>query len=369
MKRILVIYTGGTICTKISNNVKSTDRKAAFALPEFYKKSNSPFKEEVAFENGDYFGILSENMTVEKWNKLIAYFLKEVLPNIERYDGIIIAHGTDTLAYSAALFSLLLKGISIPVFFVSSNEQLQKEKEADTEIAELNEKANGNINFQTAVECICRNVPAGVYVPYKNIDEDKVRVHFGERIEQCKIYSENFYSFDSVTYCKNIRSKIEKKGVESVGRPLLIERCKEKKLKDCVLKIEPYVGLNYSRFSFRGVQAILHSTYHSGTACVEKDQKKETKKQPLSQSSILRFIDRCSEKGIPFYYAPCNIADDAEMYDTVPTIKNHKKGSVQMLYGMTTELLYAKLIIAYSLDFSEKERAEFLKVSNVQKVF
>lgn len=36
--------------------------------------------------------------------------------NIEKYDGIVIAHGTDTLAYSSSLFSLVLKELS-KVFF------------------------------------------------------------------------------------------------------------------------------------------------------------------------------------------------------------------------------------------------------------
>ena len=46
-KNILVIYTGGTICTTIKDGKMSTDETAASALTELFDKSDSPYKDKV----------------------------------------------------------------------------------------------------------------------------------------------------------------------------------------------------------------------------------------------------------------------------------------------------------------------------------
>ena len=166
-KNILVVYTGGTICTAVTDNTKSINADTAYSLNEFYYNSNSKCKNNIELHKGQYFGILSENMTIKKWNEIIKYFACSVVPNINNYDGIIIAHGTDTLAYSAALLSVLLKGIKIPVMLVSSNDSIANSDNT------VNEKANGNDNFKTAVECIYNGLVGGDYVPYKNISDKK----------------------------------------------------------------------------------------------------------------------------------------------------------------------------------------------------
>ena len=366
MKKIKLIYTGGTICTTLNGQIKSVNKDTARALPTYFKQSDSSYVNQVEFEDGEYFGILSENMTVDKWNTLIEYFLNDVLPKVDEYSGIIVAHGTDTLAFSASLFSVLLKGITIPVFFVSSNEQILDENK------NINANANGNENFKTAVECICKGLSAGVYVPYRNIKrktaldqnvwEEKVFVHAGQRLEQCKVYSENFYSFNPIKY--SVDKIFAKKKVQHQKKSLLIERFKDCKLKDCVLKIQPYVGLNYSRFNLDGIKAVLHGVYHSGTACVVKTEECSF----YDHASILSLIDKCKENGIDFYYSPSKVGENDKTYDSVPIIKNHQDGTANFFYGITEELLYAKLLIAYSLNLSKPEIRKLLTVSKQEKV-
>ena len=156
MKKILVVFTGGTICTTIENGEMNTDSKAVFALLDFYKKSNSYCKDSVELVIGEMFHILSENMTVCKWNKLIDYF-QEIIKNDFDYDGIIVAHGTDTLAYTTAMFSILLNGIGVPVVFVSSNNPIMNEDGTKNLLANVTE------NFKSAVERIYKGLSAGVY--------------------------------------------------------------------------------------------------------------------------------------------------------------------------------------------------------------
>lgn len=331
MKRIFVIYTGGTICTTVQDGKIGIDPAAPSTLIEFYRKE---YTADTEFVKGEFFGILSENMTVEKWN-LLCNYVKANLEKLKTFDGIIISHGTDTLAYSAALFSILLKGFSVPVFFVSSNKSIINPD------GSRNAAANGIENFAAAVELIEKGISPNVYVTYKNPSDNKTYLHLGENIKQCEIYSDDFKSanmFDLSAGCPNF--EIQK--TDNIALPLLSLK---KPLTDCVLKIEPYVGLNYSRFNLDGVKAILHTTYHSGTACVDFLSENDP-----SDSSVLSLIDRAAKENVPFYFAPAKSGEEQSVYASVPFIEHRAKyGTAPILsYGETTETLYAKLLIKYS---------------------
>ena len=118
-------------------------------------------------------------------------------------------------------------------------------------------------------------------------------------------------------------------------------------LKDCVMMITPYVGINYGVYDYSRFSAVLHGTYHSGTACVEEG---------LSEHSILYMIEKCSAMGVDSFFAPSK--DFGEIYETISEISKYEpKGGkkIGFLYGMTDEAAYAKLLIAYSY-FDDKEK-------------
>ncbi len=336
MKRILVVFTGGTICTTIKNGEMDTDSKTTMALIDFYNKSKSFCKADVMLENGKEFNILSENMTVQKWNELIAYF-QNILKGQLEYDGIVVAHGTDTLAYSTSMFSLLLKGIKIPVVFVSSNKPIMNEN------GTRNDSANGVENFIASIETIYKNLPAGVYAIYKNSEDNKMYLHEGKNLIQCAIYDDNFYSKNAVdiTDLENIEFS-----PKEAAHEMLIMKMGNKKLKDCILKVNPYMGLNYNMYNLERVKAVLHGTYHSGTSCVEGEE-----------SSILYFIDKCAESNVPFYYSPSKKSGESNIYASVAYIEKHIANGQKphFCYGDTEELTYCKLLYAYSMDLTEAE--------------
>ena len=124
MKKILLMLVGGTICTAINDEGNlSVSEKAGALLKENYINSASPYAKDVDIVLTENLYILSENMTVEKWNVIIETYKKHL--SEENFDGIIIAHGTDTLAYSASLLSLVLDYSKTPVFLVSANKNLK----------------------------------------------------------------------------------------------------------------------------------------------------------------------------------------------------------------------------------------------------
>ena len=68
------------------------------------------------------FAVDSSNMQPEHW-VLIARAVHEALDD---YDGIVIVHGTDTMAYSASALAFLVPGLDLPVVFTGSQRPLDR---------------------------------------------------------------------------------------------------------------------------------------------------------------------------------------------------------------------------------------------------
>jgi L-asparaginase len=313
--KILLIFTGGTICSFYNaDNVKSTDTSKAKSLIEenFRKKNNT----ELTFEYEFPYDILSENVTVCHWNALLDTFRK---CNTESYDGIIVLHGTDTLAYSANLLSVALSSYPLPVFLVSSPTPL------------ADEGSFGNDNFDVAVKLILNGVLPNVYVPYKNSD-GKTYVHLGKNMLQCKNFSDDFFGGTELS---------DFKGEKNEGEYVLD---KMKKLTPSVIKIDPYASLDYSRIKLSGIRAVVHGTYHSET---------------LSMGNISRFSARrlFSKKRVVFL-APCTKDTPDFSYDTTATAL--ALGAVPVS-SMSSDMVYVKALVGVSLGYRGNELKNFVK--------
>ena len=110
---ILVLHTGGTIASRVSyeeGGVKPSYNVED--LVEMYPELAS----EVNLHSELVAQMLSENMEPEHWME-IAEMIDEVEDD---YDGIIVGHGTDTMQYTGAALSLMLKGIDTGVLLVGA---------------------------------------------------------------------------------------------------------------------------------------------------------------------------------------------------------------------------------------------------------
>ena len=106
--KILLLLTGGTICSfgDEQGNRRDVDiQKAKALLLQYFEESDSPCAHQ-KFEVVTVLNTLSENMTIPKWNELLR-FLKKC--DFSQYRGIVIAHGTDTMAYTAAALSYMVQ--------------------------------------------------------------------------------------------------------------------------------------------------------------------------------------------------------------------------------------------------------------------
>jgi glutamyl-tRNA(Gln) amidotransferase subunit D len=114
LPRVAIVSTGGTIASRV--DYRTGGVRAALSASELY--SVVPELAEIAVvETEILFSIFSENITAKHWIATA----KAVKKHIENgVSGVVVAHGTDTLGYSAAALSFALQDLPIPVVFVAS---------------------------------------------------------------------------------------------------------------------------------------------------------------------------------------------------------------------------------------------------------
>lgn len=106
MKKILFIATGGTIASKKTENgltPQITPEELLSYIPEVEGLC------EITAVNP--FNLDSSNVVPENWSTLV----KVAKEHYEDYDGFVIAHGTDTMAYTAAALSYMIQNSEKPI--------------------------------------------------------------------------------------------------------------------------------------------------------------------------------------------------------------------------------------------------------------
>jgi L-asparaginase len=327
MKTILLVFTGGTIGSTANDGTINTSEEAPFTLLQLFQHYYKNHQQ-VQFTTIQPLQLLSENSAPAAWTTLIEAI---EAANYERYDGIIITHGTDTLAFTAAALSFYFHAANLPILLVSSNYPLN------------DPKANGLNNFICAVEFILQINRPGVFVPYRNLQQP-IRIHKGTRLASSPQLSGDFFSVQGKNYMQfeNGRFTVNYENPPPAKRfPLKADFYKR------VLLIKPYPGLDYSHFDLNNVNVVLHDLYHSGTAC--------SSRQWGNNRSLTEFIRNCRGRGIKIYLAPAVKSDNA--YESTRALLDE---GAEMIWNMSLESAYVKLLLAYGNFNDEKQIMDFI---------
>lgn len=208
MKKILVVALGGTIGSIWGNKI--TPDKNPLKVLDYYKGN-------AEFECVSPFVCLSENMTRELWQELINC-LDSI--NFNSYEGIIILHGSDTLAYTSAIIANAFWDKNIVL--VAADKPIECSD------------SNGIKNFDAAVKHLLSHKD-GVYVSYNGIKK-----------------SDCVTSADVNDEFKCIKSTIPP--------------AKKKKVSNKnVLIIKPFVGINLKSINTDLLDGVIFEMYHSAT--------------------------------------------------------------------------------------------------------
>ncbi len=113
LPKVSILSTGGTIASKIDYRTGAVT--ASFSADDILRAM--PELRTIAdFSGKAIYNILSENMRAEYWQELA----REIAREIEKgADGVIVAHGTDTMMYTAAAISFMIE-TPVPIVFVGS---------------------------------------------------------------------------------------------------------------------------------------------------------------------------------------------------------------------------------------------------------
>lgn len=263
--RISVIFTGGTIGSLTGSEWVGIDKATNFMLLDRFKDRYSDIK----FDTFTPYSILSENLAAEQINKL-QNAVKQALDT--RPDGVIITHGTDTLQYAAAAIEYAFADAKIPLVFVSADYPLD------------NEKTNGYINFEAAVEFIKKEI-SGTYIAYKNEGEAAAHIHLASRVLSFHENSADIVSLGGVA-AEYEGGNLCVKSIEKneSPAPLGIVDYSEN---SGILTVESRPGDNYN-YSLDAVKAVILKPYHSGTLNTDSE-------------NLSAFCKKAEKKGIPVF--------------------------------------------------------------------
>lgn len=117
-RRILIIATGGTIAserTPYGLIPAMTPEQLLSYLPELGK--------EIEINTISLFSIDSTNMMPDNWVAIS----EAIRAAYDDYDGFVVCHGTDTMAYSAAAVSYLIQNSPKPIVFTGAQKPMGSE--------------------------------------------------------------------------------------------------------------------------------------------------------------------------------------------------------------------------------------------------
>ena len=170
MKKVLMLGTGGTIASDITGNClapKLTTEELLAGVPEVSELCKVTCKQ--------LFSIDSTNLTPSHW-LLIADAIRE---NFSKYDGFVICHGTDTMAYTAAALSYLVQYSPKPIVLTGAQKPMVFENtDSKTNLADA---------FRVAASNLC-----GVMIVFNG------RVILGTRAR--KTHTTSLQAFSSINY-------------------------------------------------------------------------------------------------------------------------------------------------------------------------
>lgn len=191
MKKILLLSTGGTIASTAGDKGLTPTLGAAALLellPEAAAIGQLSYEELLSID--------SSNMQPEDWQRM-ARAIAAALPH---YDGIVLTHGTDTMAYSAAALSFMLRHLQKPVVLTGSQLPLTAEG------------SDGKDNILDALRVAASGL-AGVYIVF---DHQIIRGTCAK-----KIHSLDFSAFASIN--RPLAGRIEEGRVLLTASPAPVQ--------------------------------------------------------------------------------------------------------------------------------------------------
>ena len=322
-KRVLIIYTGGTIGMKRTEKgyaPVSGFLGEAISAMEDMKSPDAPKWD--LYEMSPLLD--SSDITVKEWNKIAGV----IYDNYAAYDGFVVLHGTDTMAYTASALSFILHGLDKPVVLTGSQIPL-------SEI-----RSDGRDNLVTSLIIAAEGVANEVCLYFSG------KLLRGNRA--VKMSADRLVAFDSPNYPHLADVGISiKYNYSAIGMPggKKFEMRPFSNVPIGVLKVFP--GIQFGLFESimtEKLSGIVLETFGAGNI-------------PSDGGALIPIISRAFESGSVI--TVCSQCPSGTVtlgaYETSSALK--AAGAVSG-FDMTTEAAVAKLYYLFSLGLSKDEIKE-----------
>ena len=253
--KVLLIYTGGTI-----GMIKDSETGALkpFDFEQIKKEVPELNKFECDIDTLSFESPLdSSNMEPEVWVRIAEIIEK----NYNDYDGFVILHGSDTMAFTASALSFMLHGLNKPVILTGS--QLP--------IGTI--RTDGKENLITAIEIAVAKKANNPIVP-------EVAIYFEYNLYRgnrtTKMNSEDFEAFDSFNFPllaeAGVKIKYNTRNILEVKTESRLNVFKSFDRNVASLKLFPGITKEFVSHFIKtpGLKAIVLETFGSGNAMSEE---------------------------------------------------------------------------------------------------
>lgn len=328
---VLIIYTGGTI--------GMIENAETGALENFNFEQLQKYVPELKQSNCDIDSIQfdppidSSDMEPEAWRKLV----RIISDKYDKYDGFVILHGTDTMAFTASALSFMLEDLAKPVILTGS--QLP--------IGVL--RTDGKENLMTSIEIAASKNKDGMpTVPEVCIFFEN---HLMRGNRTTKLNAENFNAFRSFNYPVLAKAGIHIKYNNSVIRQVDSNRSLKAHYllgtNIAVLKLFPGIHENVvaATLAIDGLQAVVLETYGSGNAPRRK--------------WLLRLLHEACKRGIVIVNVTQCCAGTVEM-ERYGTGFHMLESGIICGYDSTTESAVTKLMFLLGHGYEPSEVCQLM---------
>ena len=247
---VLIIYTGGTLGMAYDESGALVPFNFGQILEKIPILSNMDIAITViSFPEP----IDSSNVTMRHWIDM-SYIIYE---NYDSYDGFVVLHGTDTMAYSASMLSYMLQGLNKPVIFTG----------AQLPISAM--RSDARENLMTALEIATAKINDRPIVPEVCIFFNHMLLR-GNRSK--KVQSIHFDAFESENYPSLAEAGIVIDYNMNAIRPFEPKRklVKMNHLDNRVMVLELFPGITDkimdACFNIEGLRGVVLETYGSGNS-------------------------------------------------------------------------------------------------------
>ncbi len=323
MKKILMIGTGGTIASELGSDG---------LVPEFNTEALLNFIPEIRdryeVECVQMYNLDSTNIRPEHWLGIA----EEIRKNYDRFDGFVISHGTDTMAYTAAAISYLIQGSPKPIVITGAQKPIWFDG------------TDSKRNLTDAFIYASKGT-GGVQIVFNG------RVILGTRAR--KTYSKSFQAFSSVNYPVLATLQdgmlLQYINAKACDSPIFYSRINTN---IGLLKLVPGIKSEIVEYMLERHDGLIIESFGVGGI--------------PEYSDFYGAISRGAANGkiiIMTTQVP-NEGSDLTVYHVGGKLKN----TVRLLeaYDMTTEAAYAKLmwIMGEASDFDEIKRLFYTPIAN-----